>query len=71
MKIDCYLSELCGSYHQLREHINTALAELALTADVAYHTVYYDDAIQLGIKGSPFIRIDGQDMVEGGSPGIL
>lgn len=70
MKIDCYISEGCGSYHQLRENIEKALAEVSEQAEVAFHTVYYDDAVALGIKGSPFIRINGKDMVEGGSPGI-
>ncbi len=71
MKVDCYMSELCGSYHQLRQNIEAALAELGAAAEVVYHTIYYDDAIKLGVKGSPFIRINGRDMVEGGSPGIL
>ena len=70
MKIDCYISEGCGSYHQLKENIEKAVTELRVEAEVVYHTVYYDDAVALGIKGSPSIRINGKDMVEGGSPGI-
>lgn len=71
MKIDCFLSESCGSYHRLREHINAALTELGVKADVVYHTVYYDEALRLGVKGSPTVRINGKDLDEGGSPGIL
>lgn len=71
MTIDCYMSESCGSYHQLRENIDRALADLGVKAGVHYHTVYYDDALSLGIKGSPFIRINGKDFDEGGAPGIL
>lgn len=70
MKIDCYISEICGSYHKLRENVEKALAELKVRAEVTYHTVYYDEAVRLGIKGSPFIRINGRDMVESGSVGI-
>lgn len=71
MQIDCYLSEHCGSYHQLRENISGALAELKLAADVAYHTIYYDEAVALGISGSPTIRLNGRDLFESaGSPGI-
>ena len=71
MKIDCYLSEHCGSYYQLRENIGHALQELGLDAEVAFHTVSYDEAISLGISGSPTIRLDGMDLFEGGgSPGI-
>ena len=71
MNIDCYMSESCGSYHQLRENIDRALAELGVKAVVNYHTVYYDEAVGLAIKGSPTIRINGRDFDEGGSPGIL
>ena len=71
MKIDCYLSEHCGSYHALRERISAALAELGASADVEFHTIFYEDALALGITGSPTVRINGTDMEEhGGSPGI-
>jgi len=71
MRIDCYLSEHCGSYHQLRENISGALAELKLAADVAFHTIYYDDAVAMGITGSPTIRINGKDLFESaGSFGV-
>ena len=71
MKIDCFLSEHCGSYHQLNENINRSLQELGVTADVRFHTVSYEEALTLGIKGSPTVRIDGRDLVEDGVPGIL
>ncbi len=72
MKIDCYLSEHCGaSFYGLKENIATALTELGLTADVEFHTIYYDDAVALDIKGSPTIRLNGKDLFETtGSPGI-
>ncbi len=69
--IDVYLSEMCGSYYQLRENINAALAELGITARVEYHTIYYEDAVRLDIKGSPSIWINGSDAFDGPpSPGI-
>jgi len=60
MKIDCYLSEHCGSYHRLHENIDRALAESGLTAEV-------DEAVAQGVKGSPSIRVNGKDLflVEG------
>jgi len=71
MKIECFMSEGCGSYHQLRENIDKALSEQGVQADVSYHTVSYDEAMKLGLKGSPHIRINGKDLDEGGSPGLL
>ena len=71
MKIDIYLSEGCGSYHELRENMDRALAELRVKPEVTFHTVYYDEAVSRDIKGSPSIWIDGKDAFEGGSsPGI-
>ena len=71
MKIDCYLSEHCGSYHRLRENIDRALAESHLRADVEYHTLQYDEAVERGIKGSPSIWVNGRDLFDSaGSAGI-
>ncbi len=70
MKIECFLSESCGSYHQLRQHIEQALSELNTEAEVSYPLVYYDEALRIGMKGSPAIRINGKDFDKGGSPGV-
>jgi len=71
MKIDCYLSEHCGSYYQLRDNIQAALQDLGLDVAVAFHTITYDEAVNLKITGSPTIQVDGKDLFEGGgSPGI-
>jgi len=71
LKIDIYMSETCGSYHQLREDLVRALAELHIRAEVTYQTVHYDEAVIRGIKGSPSIWINGKDAFEGvSSPSI-
>jgi hypothetical protein len=71
IKIDIFMSEMCASYHQLRENMDRALAELGMNADVNYQTIYYDDAVSRNIKGSPSIWINGRDAFKGGnSPGI-
>ena len=72
MKIDIYMAEMCGSYHELNENINRALAELQAPAEVVYHTVDYDEAVRKGIKGSLSIWLNGKDAFEGSSsPGIM
>jgi hypothetical protein len=71
MKIDCYLSEHCGSYHELRQNIESALQDLKIDAEVDFHTIAYDEAVLLGISGSPTIRVDGAELFAGGgSPGV-
>lgn len=71
LRIDCYISELCGSYYQLQESVDHALSELGIAADVRYHTFYYDEAVARGILGSPSVWINGKDAFPGGnSPGM-
>ncbi len=71
MKIDIYLSEMCGSYHELRENFDRALTDLDIKPELTFHTIYYDEAVSRNIKGSPTIWINGKDAFEGGgSPGI-
>jgi hypothetical protein len=71
MKIDIYLSEMCGSYHELRENLDLALTKLRIKPEVNFHTVYYDEAVSRNIKGSPSLWINGKDAFEGGgSAGI-
>ncbi len=71
LKIDVYFSELCGSYHELRENLTRALAELGIDVEITYQTITYDDAVSKNIKGSPSLWINGKDAFEGGnSPGI-
>lgn len=71
MTIDCYLSEHCGSYHELRENLDIALRELGLSVEPVFHTVSYDEAVALGIPGSPTIRVNGRDLYESPhAPGV-
>ncbi len=71
MKIDVYLSEICGSYNELRENLDRALAELDIKPELTFHTIYYDEAVSRNIQGSPSLWINGKDAFEGGSsPGI-
>jgi len=71
MNIDVFLSEICASYYQVRENVERAIASLGIKADVIFHTIYFDDAVNRNIKGSPSIWINGKDAFEGGnSPGI-
>jgi hypothetical protein len=68
MNIDIYLSEICGSYHELHTNLDRVLAELDIKPDVTYRTISYDEAISRNVLGSPSIWINGRDAFEGGSP---
>ena len=71
VKIDVFLSEICGSYYEVRDNLERALKELSLVAEVNYVTIYYEDAVSRGINGSPTFWINGKDAFEGGNaPGL-
>jgi Thioredoxin domain len=71
IKIDIFMSEICGSYYELRENVERALQELGIAAEVNYETIYYEDAVTRSISGSPSLWINGKDAFEGGnSPGL-
>ncbi len=71
IKIDVYLSEACGSYYELRGNIESAVAQTGSPVEINYHTIYYEDAVSISIKGSPSVWINGKDAFEGGNaPGI-
>ena len=70
MKIDCYISEGCGSEMNLRENINEALKQESVDADVLFHIINEAEGKKLGLMGSPSVLINGVDILPGEIPGI-
>ncbi len=62
MKIDCYLSLSCGAENDLRENIFKALGMEDVKAEVNFHRIDEKEANRLGLRGSPSVRIDGNDI---------
>ncbi len=62
MKIDCYMSLQCGSEGILKENVYAALALEGAKADVSFHRIDDKEAGRLGLKGSPSIFIDGEEV---------
>lgn len=62
MKIDCYLSPGCGSEDALRENIAKALANAKVEADVAFHRIDDEEALALGLSGSPSVFVNGREL---------
>ncbi|RMG05963.1 MAG: hypothetical protein D6726_00295, partial [Nitrospirae bacterium] len=57
-----YMSMTCGSEEALRENISKALQEEGLKAEVNYHRISDEEAKRLGLRGSPSVLINGQDI---------
>ncbi len=65
MKIDCYMSPGCASGKHLKEHINQALRLEGVDAEVQFHIISEEEAVRIGLKGSPSIMINGVDIMPG------
>ncbi|MDA8165151.1 MAG: hypothetical protein M0017_09000 [Desulfobacteraceae bacterium] len=62
MHIDCYLAPGCGSEQGLRESIQAALRGEGVEAEVRFHRIEAGEAERLGLRGSPSVLIDGEDI---------
>lgn len=62
MKIDCYMSLKCGSEDALRENILKALVLENITAEVNFYRITEEQAKSMGLRGSPSVLINGQDI---------
>ena len=69
MKIECFLSEGCGSQDKLKENIRKALLAEGMDAEVFFRVLSQEEAEQLGIVGSPTVWVNGQDIEPGVLPG--
>ena len=62
MRIECYLSPRCSSEEDLRKNINLALIIEKVQAEVSFQRIEDDNAMSLGLKGSPSVFIDGKEL---------
>lgn len=70
MKIDCYMSLACGAEEALRKVIQEALALEGMDAEVAFRRIDEREALRLGLRGSPSVLINGQDVQPAGIEGF-
>lgn len=70
MKITCYISESCTSLDQVKVNIEKALMESGFAAEVFYHRISDEKAMEMKLTGSPTILVNGNDIFPGGTPGF-
>ena len=70
MKIDCYLSLGCGSEEVLHENITRASAIEKIKAEVNFRRIADEEAIGLGLSGSPSVFIDDREIQPQGTVGF-
>ncbi|MDA8156696.1 MAG: hypothetical protein M0Z52_09650 [Actinomycetota bacterium] len=62
MKIECYISERCGSEAALKENIEKALVLEGGHADVDVYRLRDGQAAEKGLRGSPSVFVDGEEV---------
>ena len=70
MKIDCYISQGCGSEEALKENIARALETEGIHADAGFHRISDEQAAELKLSGSPSVFIDGNELQPQGIAGF-
>jgi len=70
MKIDCYISQGCGSEEALKENIARALESDKIRAEVVIHRISDEKAAELKLSGSPSVFIDGKELQPQGIAGF-
>jgi hypothetical protein len=63
IRIDCYLAQDCASEQALRDNINEALRIETVKAQISFRRVTESEAEKLGLRGSPSVLVDGEDIL--------
>lgn len=62
IRIECYMSLGCGSEEALRRNVKTAVTLEGIDAAISFRRISDGEAFALGLKGSPAVHINGQDI---------
>lgn len=70
MRIDCYISQGCGSEETLKENIALAQEAEKIYGELAVHRITNEKAFELKLSGSPSVFIDGKEVQPAGTIGF-
>lgn len=70
VKIDCYISQGCGSEGALKENVYRALEAEGIQAEVGVHRISDEKAAELKLSGSPSVFINGKELQPSGTTGF-
>ncbi len=62
VKIDCYISQGCGSEEALQENIARAIEAEKIHAEVGIYRISVEKAAKLRLSGSPSVFFDGKEL---------
>lgn len=70
LKIDCYLSQGCQSEEALKTNITAAIEREGVQAEVNVLRIDADEALSLGLSGSPSVFINRKELQPLGAAGF-
>jgi protein-disulfide isomerase len=70
MKIDCYISQGCQSEEALKMNLAEAIGREGTKAEVNVHRLNNEEALSLGLSGSPSVFINGKEFQPSGIAGF-
>jgi hypothetical protein len=62
MKIECYMSMGCGAEEPLRANVRAAVELEGIAAETIFRRITDNEALSLGLRGSPSVLINGVDI---------
>ncbi len=62
IKIEVFMNLTCPSELQLRENISKALSLEGVEAEVTFQRLSNEEAEKLGLRGSPTVKINGEEI---------
>jgi hypothetical protein len=62
MKIECYMSTGYGAEEPLRANVKAAVEMERIDTEVIFRRITDDEALSLGLRGSPSVLINGVDI---------
>ena len=70
VKIECYISQGCGSEDTLKQNIDRALHAEKIQAQVDVHRISDEKAAGMKLGGSPSVFINGKELQPSGAVGF-
>ena len=70
LEVDCYLSQGCQSEEALKRNIAAAIEREGIKAEANFHRINADEALLLGLSGSPSLFINGKELQPTGTVGF-
>lgn len=70
MKIECYILQSFSCLDQLKQDVEQALKVGRFNAEIYYRRIRDEEAMEIGLTGSPTVLLNGYDLDSDAAPGF-